>query len=40
MQIHPRDLLSASDLDRLPLIDKETLRADPARFVSESGKGR
>ncbi len=38
--LHPRDLKSAPDLDRLPLVDKETLLADPARFVSESREGR
>lgn len=40
LRLRPRDLKSAPDFDCLPLVDKETLLADPARFVSESREGR
>ncbi len=38
--IDPRDIRSAEDLDRLPLLDKERVREDPRRFRSESHRGR
>jgi phenylacetate-CoA ligase len=38
--IDPRALTTAADLERLPVLTKETLRADPDRFVSESAAGR
>jgi len=38
--IDPREIRSAGDLDRLPLIDKEMVRKDPTLFVSISRKGR
>jgi len=33
--VDPREIRSADDLDRLPLLDRELVRADPLRFVSE-----
>lgn len=39
-RIEPREIRSAKDLDRLPLIDKEIVRSDPDLFVSTSRKGR
>ena len=38
--IDPREIRTAADLERLPLLDKETVQADPDRFVSESKLGR
>jgi phenylacetate-CoA ligase len=38
--IDPRDIRSAEDLDRLPLVDKQTVRKDPDLFVSTSWRGR
>jgi len=33
--INPRDIRTAADLAQLPLLDKETVRADPDRFLPE-----
>lgn len=38
--IDPREISSARDLDRLPLITKEKVRADPGSFVSTSRRGK
>lgn len=38
--LDPRDIRSAADLDRLPLLHKATVRANPLRFVSQSARGR
>jgi phenylacetate-CoA ligase len=38
--VDPRDVRTARDLDRLPLLDKDELRRDPERFRSESRAGR
>jgi phenylacetate-CoA ligase len=38
--IDPRELRTAGDLERLPLLEKETVQAAPERFVSESLLGR
>jgi phenylacetate-CoA ligase len=38
--IDPRDIRTAEDLERLPLLDKDTVQADPDRFISESRLGR
>lgn len=40
-KIDPRDIQTAEDLRRLPLVAKDTLRQDPERFTSDSrwGKG-
>jgi phenylacetate-CoA ligase len=38
--IDPRELRTAEDLVRLPLLEKETLQEAPERFVSESRLGR
>jgi phenylacetate-CoA ligase len=38
--LDPRDFTTAADLERLPLIDRETMRSDPQRFVSTSELGR
>jgi phenylacetate-coenzyme A ligase PaaK-like adenylate-forming protein len=38
--IDPSDIKTAADLERLPLLDKETVQADPDRFISESRLGR
>jgi phenylacetate-CoA ligase len=39
-RIDPREIRSAEDLKRLPLIDREVVRRDPRRFVSTSRRGR
>jgi phenylacetate-CoA ligase len=39
-QVDPREIRTAGDLERLPLIDRELVRRDPARFVSTSGRAR
>jgi phenylacetate-CoA ligase len=36
----PQDIRTAADLRRLPLLDKETVHADPARFLSTSPRAR
>lgn len=38
--IDPASIRCADDLVRLPFVDKDDLRADPQRFVSESRRGR
>jgi len=38
--IDPRDVRTARDLDRLPVLTKDELRRDPEHFVSESRAGR
>ncbi len=38
--IDPADIRSAEDLDRLPLIDKETVRAQEGRFLAQSKAGQ
>jgi phenylacetate-CoA ligase len=38
--IDPREIRSAADLDRLPLLDKAQLRAEPERFVAEARRAR
>lgn len=38
--IDPHDIRSVADLPRLPILDKETVRTDPVRFVSTSRHGR
>ncbi len=40
LDIDPKDIRTAEDLRRLPLIDKETMRQDPLRFVSTSKWGK
>ena len=35
-RIDPREIRSVADLDRLPLLDKATIRQAPERFLSES----
>jgi len=38
--IDPRSIRGAADLERLPLLDREQVRAEPERFVSESRAAR
>lgn len=38
--IEPSTLARAADLERLPVLEKETVRRDPDRFVSESPAGQ
>jgi phenylacetate-CoA ligase len=38
--IDPRAIRTAEDLDRLPLLDKDTVRQAPERFVSTSRRGQ
>jgi phenylacetate-CoA ligase len=38
--IDPREIQTADDLERLPLLDKDTVQASPDRFRSESPLGR
>ena len=38
-RIDPREIKTVDDLDRLPLIDKETVQKDPCAFVSISRRG-
>ena len=38
--IDPAEIRTAADLERLPLVDKLELRADPMRFVSGSARAR
>jgi phenylacetate-coenzyme A ligase PaaK-like adenylate-forming protein len=38
--LDPRDIRTARDLERLPLVEKDDLRRDPERFVSTSRAGR
>ena len=39
-RIDPREIRSVADLDRLPLLDKATIRQAPERFLSESASDR
>lgn len=39
-RIDPREIRTAEDLERLPLLDRAQLERDPDRFVSTSGLGR
>jgi phenylacetate-CoA ligase len=39
-RIDPREIRSAEDLERLPLIDKVVVARDPGRFLSSSRSGR
>lgn len=36
----PREITGAADLDRLPVLDRELVRAEPRRFLSESAAAR
>lgn len=38
--IDPREIETADDLERLPVLDRAELQADPDRFVSSSPRGR
>lgn len=38
--LDPREIRTAHDLERLPLVEKDDLRRDPERFVSTSWLGR
>lgn len=38
--VHPGSIRRAADLDRLPLLDKELVRAEPSLFVAETAAGR
>jgi phenylacetate-CoA ligase len=38
--IDPRSIRAAADLERLPLLDRERVRAEPERFVAESRAAR
>lgn len=38
--IDPHSIRGAADLDRLPLLDRETVRRDPRRLLSESREAR
>jgi phenylacetate-CoA ligase len=40
LKIDPREIQTAADLDRLPLLDKATIRQSPERFRSESANER
>ena len=40
MGLDPRDVRTAHDLERLPMVEKDDLRSDPERFVSTSRAGR
>jgi phenylacetate-CoA ligase len=39
-RIDPREIRTAEDLARLPLLEKSTVRRDPRRFLSDSPMGR
>jgi phenylacetate-CoA ligase len=39
-KVDPGRIRTAEDLDRLPLLDREMVRADPVRFVSTSKRAR
>jgi phenylacetate-CoA ligase len=39
-RIDPREIRTADDLERLPILEKEVVRAQPERFVSDSRRGR
>ena len=38
--IDPREIRTIADLERLPLVDKELVQADPERFRAQSAAGR
>ena len=38
--LDPRDIRTVEDLDRIPLLDKSTVRANPRIFLSTSRKGK
>ena len=38
--IDPREIRNAQDLDALPLLEPETVRANPDKFLSRSRRGR
>jgi phenylacetate-CoA ligase len=38
--LDPRQIKTAADLQRLPLLDKATVRAEPRRFVAQSARAR
>lgn len=38
--INPGQIKTVADLDRLPLVDKQELRKDPSRFLSNSALGK
>lgn len=40
IKLDPRDIKSADDLDRIPLLDKSTVRGNPRLFLSTSRKGK
>jgi phenylacetate-CoA ligase len=40
LKLDPREIKTAEDLDKLPLLDKDTVRKDPSQFVSTSRKGK
>ena len=39
-RIDPRDIKTATDLDRLPIVSRETVRANPSGFLSEANDSR
>ena len=39
-KIEPREIRTVEDLDRLPILDKQTIRKDPHLFLSTSRRGR
>src|SRR5215212_8579543 len=39
-RIDPREIRCADDLDRLPVLDRDVVRADPLRFVAEPARSR
>src|SRR5438874_2229468 len=39
-RIDPREIRTAADLERLPIVEKEAVQADPERFRSNSRRGR
>lgn len=40
LQIDPREIRNMEDLEKLPLLEKETVRKDPSQFVSTSSRGK
>jgi phenylacetate-CoA ligase len=40
LQIGPGEIQKMQDLEKLPLLDKETVRKDPSHFVSTSSRGK
>ena len=39
-QLDPREICTAADLEKLPLLDRELVRAEPRRFVSDAPAAR